>query len=55
LAVASAVETVALDRPELASSGATMLCLASCASVLKRSIGPIWTSSFAAVTGPIEG
>ena len=42
-------------RPELASSGATPLWRASCASVLKRPIGPISASSFAAVTAPQPG
>jgi len=42
-------------RPELASSGATPLCRASWPSFLKRSIGPISASSFAAVTAPQPG
>ena len=42
-------------RPELASSGATPLCRASCASVWKRSIGPISASSFAAVIAAQPG
>jgi hypothetical protein len=41
--------------PELASSGATPLWRASCASFLKRLIGPISASSFAAVTPPQPG
>ena len=41
--------------PELACSGATPLWRASCASVLKRLIGPISASSFAAVTAPQPG
>ena len=42
-------------RPELASSGATPLWRASWASLLKRSIGPISASSFAAVTAAQPG
>jgi len=46
LAVAAAVEAVALVfLPELASKGATPAWRASCASVRKRSIGPISPSS----------
>jgi len=41
--------------PELASSGATPAWRASCASVWKRSIGPISPSSFAALKAPQPG
>jgi hypothetical protein len=55
LPVAAAVQSVPLALSRACSSGATPLWRASCASLLKRLIGPISASSFAAVTAPQPG
>jgi hypothetical protein len=55
LAVAAAVEQVTANAARACFQGREPLWRASCASVWKRSIGPISASSFAAVIAPQPG